>query len=398
MYGSCAIGLNCALRQVYSRRRETIAAGPSLGLDSGGSMAVIELARRTGGANDGLFDTIAVFGGGAWGAALAAVAARAGRDARIWARDAAAVGSMNAARRNPYLPDIALPAALRATADLRAAAEGADAALVVAPSAALREVVAAAHAVLAAGVPICVAAKGVERESGLLMSEVAAEAAPGRGIAVLSGPSFADEVARDLPTAVVIASACLAGDDPQGSVAARLAQSLGTESFRPYVSDDVIGVEVGGAVKNVIAIACGMAQGAGFGLNARAALITRGLDEIKNLAEALGGRRETVTGLSGMGDLALTASDPKSRNFAFGLRLGRGEAAAGHTLVEGAPNALSVTDLARARGVEMPICEAVRRVVHEGEPFAAAFRALWTRPIEAEPRALDLAFAHPAAS
>jgi glycerol-3-phosphate dehydrogenase (NAD(P)+) len=361
-------------------------------------MTVIDLARRQGDGTEGAYESIVIFGGGAWGAALAAVAARAGRDARIWARDAQAAQAMNATRRNPYLPDIVLPGGLRAFADMAQAAQGAEAALVVVPSAALRETVAAAHAELAEGVPICVAAKGVERESGLLMSEVAAEAAPGREIAVLSGPSFADEVARDMPTAVVIASSCLAGDDPHGSVAARLAQSMGTESFRPYVSDDVIGVEVGGAVKNVIAIACGMAQGAGFGLNARAALITRGLDEIKNLAEALGGRRETVTGLSGMGDLALTASDPKSRNFAFGLHLGRGEPTDEHTLVEGAPNAISVTDLARARGVDMPICEAVRRVVHEGRPFAKAFRELWTRPIEAEPRALDLALAHPAAS
>jgi glycerol-3-phosphate dehydrogenase (NAD(P)+) len=362
-------------------------------------MTVIDLTALGGGGGSGPYDRVAVFGGGAWGTALAAVAARAGRETTLWARDAQTAREIDAEGLNrAYLDGLPLPRTLRATDDMAQAARGAEAALVVVPSGALRAVVAAVHAVLPVGAPITLGAKGVEQGTGLLMTEAAAEAAPGRDIAVLSGPSFADEVARDMPTAVVIASPCAAGAAPESSVAARMALTMGTESFRPWFSDDVIGVEVGGAVKNVIAIACGMAQGAGFGLNARAALITRGLDEIKTLADALGGRRETVTGLSGMGDLTLTASDPKSRNFAFGLKLGRGEAPDPRTLVEGAPNAISVTDLARARGVSMPICEAVRRVVHEGQSFSDAFRALWTAPIEAEPRALDVALAHPAAS
>ncbi len=347
----------------------------------------------------GGYGRIAVIGAGAWGAALAAVAARAGRSVTLWARRPELASEINATNRNSrYLGDAALPPQIHATADLREALAGAQAALVVVPSHALRETVASIAPHLAPGAPIALAAKGVEQGSGLLMSEVAAQAAPGFRIAALSGPSFADEVARDLPTAVVIASSCAGDETPETSIAARLALSMSTPTFRCYVSDDLMGVEIGGAVKNVIAIATGMAEGAGFGHNARAALITRGLDEIKSLAHALGGRRETVTGLSGMGDLSLTASDPKSRNFAYGLRLGRGDKADAGALVEGVRNAVSVTELARARGVDMPICEAVRSVVHDGEAFREAFHRLWTRPLEGEPRALDLAIAHPAAS
>ena len=362
-------------------------------------MSVIDLSLRPDPAPATPYRRIAVIGAGAWGTALAAVSARAGRETTLWARRPDLAQAIATTGFNPqYLGGARLPEGITATDDLAAACDGAELALVVVPSHALRETCAALHAVLPAGAPLALAAKGVERGTNLMMSDVAAEAAPGREIAALSGPSFADEVARDLPTAVVIASACAADRDPETSVAARLALSLGTQTFRPYVSDDIVGVEVGGAVKNVIAIATGMAEGAGFGHNARAALITRGLDEIKALAHAMGGRRETVTGLSGMGDLSLTASDAKSRNFAYGLRLGRGEPADAGKLVEGVRNALSVTDLARARGVDMPICEAVRRVVHDGQPFAEAFRALWTRPIQGEPRAMTLELAHPAAS
>lgn len=362
-------------------------------------MPIIDLARHPALERNTPYRRIAVIGGGAWGTALAAVAVRAGRDAVLWTRDARLADTIERTRRNPAcLGEVALPQGLRATADLAGAVSGADLALVVVPSHALRETMTRLAAHLAPAVPVALAAKGVERDTGLLMSAVAEQAAPGHPTAALSGPSFADEVARDLPTAVVIASACAAGPDPEASVAARLALSLGTATFRPYISDDITGVEVGGAVKNVIAIACGMAEGAGFGHNARAALITRGLDEIKRLAEAMGGRRETVSGLSGMGDLSLTASDPKSRNYAHGLTLGRGDAPSGKVLVEGVANALSVTDLARARGVAMPICEAVRSVVHEGEPFTRAFTRLWTSPLEAEPHAMDVALDHPAAS
>ncbi len=361
-------------------------------------MPIIDLALHAAPERNTPYRRIVVVGAGAWGTALAAVAARAGRETTLLTRSAAQAETIARTRRNPdYLDGIALPEGLAATADPAVLAD-ADLALVVVPSHALRAAMTALAAVLKPGVPVALAAKGIERDTGLLMSEVAAQAAPGHPIAVLSGPSFADEVARDLPTAVVIASACAEGGDPAASVAARLALSLGTATFRPYISDDVTGVEVGGAVKNVIAIACGMAEGAGFGHNARAALITRGLDEIKRLADALGGRFETVSGLSGMGDLSLTASDPKSRNYAYGVTRGRGDAPSSRVLVEGVANALSVTDLARARGVAMPICEAVRSVVHDGEAFTEAFARLWTSPLEAEPRAMTLALDHPAAS
>ena len=351
----------------------------------------------------GPFQRLAVVGGGAWGTALAAVAVRAGRDVTLWARRADTVAEINARHTNSaYLGDDPLPAGLRATADLAEALAGAEAVLLVVPSPAVREMARALDAIAPRHVPVVLCAKGVERGTGLLMSDVVTDESPGRPVAALSGPTFADEVARDLPTAVTIASPCTADQDPQTSVAARLALSMGTERFRPYLSDDMTGAEVGGTVKNVIAIACGMAEGAGFGSNARAALITRGLDEIKHLAEALGGRRETVSGLSGVGDLMLTCSSTQSRNLSFGVQMGQGIArdqvfGGRHVVVEGIENAIAVTDLARRAHVTMPICEAVRRVVHDGQPFAEAFNALWTSPIEAEPLGLDLTLAHPAA-
>jgi glycerol-3-phosphate dehydrogenase (NAD(P)+) len=334
---------------------------------------------------------LAVLGGGAWGAALAAVAARAGTPVALWARRAEAAAAL--AARAPGaagLPaDAPLPPCVEVGADLDAALAGTGAALLAVPSQSLRDVAAAAHALAPPDAPFALCAKGVERGTGLLMSDVLAEAAPGRPVAVLSGPSFAAEVARDLPTAVVVASACAAGPAPEASVAARLAVSLAGPRFRPYLSDDIPGVEICGAVKNVIAIASGMADGAGFGENARAALVTRGLDEIRRLALALGGRPETVMGLAGAGDLMLTCAGASSRNFALGAALARGAprpvGADGRPVtVEGEANALAVTDLARRLGVEMPIAEAVRAVLHEGEGFGVAFARLWARPLRAE--------------
>ena len=366
-------------------------------------MSAFDLSGTVPPQRSGPYASVAVIGGGAWGTALAAVAARAGRSVRLWARRAETVREINRHRTNAaYLGDAPLPEGLWATADLGEALDGAEAMLLVVPSPAVRETMRAIDAIAPKGVPAVLCAKGVERGSGLLMSDVVTDESPGRAVAALSGPTFADEVIRDLPTAVTIASPCAADQDPATSVAARMAVSLGTERFRPYISDDMTGAEIGGTVKNVIAIACGMAEGAGFGSNARAALITRGLDEIKALAEALGGRRETVTGLSGAGDLMLTCSSTQSRNFSFGVQLGRGipraEVFGGRpVVVEGIENAIAVTDLAHRARVAMPICEAVKRVVHEGEPFSEAFHALWTRPIEAEPRGLDVRLAHPAA-
>jgi glycerol-3-phosphate dehydrogenase (NAD(P)+) len=364
------------------------------------------LAERVGG-NDvgesGPYQRFAVIGGGAWGCALAAVAARAGRDVVVWARRADTVEEINTHHTNrEYLREWPLPETVRATTDLAAAVTDVDVVLMVVPSPAIRETARAVHRLAPIDVPMVLCAKGVERRTGKLMSDVVIDESPGRPVAALSGPTFADEVIRDLPTAVTIASPCAADQDPETSVAARLAVSMGTERFRPYVSDDLTGAEIGGTVKNVIAIACGMAEGAGFGSNARAALITRGLDEIKALADALGGRRETTTGLAGVGDLMLTCSSTQSRNFSFGNQLGQGVARADvfggrHVVVEGIENAIAVTDLAHKVGVHMPICEAVKRVVHEGQAFEDAFHALWTSPLEAEPRALDFELDHPMA-
>lgn len=364
-------------------------------------MTLLELAQRMGAPGATPYRHLAVIGGGAWGSALAAAAARAGREVTIWARRPELAAEIDLHKTNgaAFGPDVALPRAVRATADLAAAASRAEAALLVVPSVSVRETARALAAALPAGAPVVLCAKGIERATGLLMSAVVLEESPGRGVGILSGPTFAAEVVRDLPTAVTIASPCAASDG-EASVAARMALSLGSERFRPYLSDDMTGAEVGGAVKNVVAIACGMAEGAGFGSNARAALITRGLDEIKQLAEALGGRRETVTGLSGAGDLMLTCSSTQSRNFSFGVQVGRGVPANSlfdgrPVVVEGVENALSVTELARRTGVGMPICELTRAVIHEGVDFARAFERLWTAPIESEPRAMDLELAHP---
>ncbi len=341
------------------------------------------------------YGRIAVVGGGAWGTALAILAARAGRQAPLWARSPQAAEAMAGARRNArYLPDAALPEAVTPTGDLAFALAGADAVLLVTPSDAVRDLARRMGPLLSPEAPVILCAKGIEPGTGLLMTEIVAEELPHRALGVLSGPTFAHEAAAGHPTAVTIASDFPEGA-PERAVAARLAVSLGSEAFRPYVSDDVVGVEVGGAVKNVIAIACGMMTGAGFAENTRAALISRGMDEMKRLAEALGGRRESVTGLSGAGDLTLTCSSTSSRNMSFGVQLGSGkkreECFDGRpVVVEGELNAISVTDLARKKGVEMPIAEAVRAILHEGAGIGETFRALWARPIEAEPKALDL--------
>ncbi len=348
------------------------------------------------------YATLTVLGGGAWGTALAVVAARAGCGVRLWLRDAGRAAEIARTGRNTArLGDIPLPDGITPTADLTAALKGAEAVLLVTPSPTIREMAGRMGGLAAPEVPLFVSAKGIEAGTGLMMSAVAQMAAPGRVIGVVSGPTFADETAAGHPTAATVA--CAAGPDvpPHARPGARMAASLTCHSFRPYVSDDMAGVEVGGAVKNVVAIACGMLAGAGFGENTRAALITRGLDEMKELAVRLGGRRETVTGLSGLGDLMLTCSSPKSRNFRYGFARGQGrsdgEAFGGAAvLVEGRHNAVTVTDLARRLGLHMPICEMVRAVVAEGRPIGEAFAAFWAAPIQAEPRALDLAFPHPA--
>ncbi|MDU8943631.1 NAD(P)H-dependent glycerol-3-phosphate dehydrogenase [Ovoidimarina sediminis] len=350
------------------------------------------------------FRSVAVIGAGSWGTALAATLARAGVQTRIWGRDAAVVNDINATHRNAkFIPDVDLPPNLLAVHEMSDALRGAEAAMIVVPSRSVRAVARQVAAHAAPGIPVAICAKGIEAETGLLMTQVAEEELGSRPIGCVSGPTFARETALGHPTAATVAFPFAYADrlTPHESPAARFSVSLTTESFRAYVSDDLIGVEIGGAVKNVIAIACGMMTGAGFAENTRAALITRGLDEMKILAEALGGRRETVTGLSGIGDLSLTCSSPTSRNMSLGQQLGEGtprENCFGGkpVVVEGEFNAKTVTDLARKVGITMPICETVRSILHEGEELGTAFAALWARPIEAEPRAMALSLDHPA--
>lgn len=350
------------------------------------------------------YQKVAVIGAGSWGTALAATLARSGTSTRLWGRDAAVISDIITKRENTHhLPGVRLPEKLYAVKEMRDALDGADAALIVVPSRSVRNVARQVAKLAPANMPVAVCAKGIEAETGLLMTQVAEEELPGRPIGVVSGPTFARETALNHPTAATVAfdfrPACRL--EPENSPAVRLAISLTTESFRAYVSDDLVGVEIGGAVKNVIAIACGMLTGAGFAENTRAALITRGVDEMKALAEALGGRRETVTGLSGIGDLTLTCSSPTSRNMSLGYQLGQGTPRAQcfdgkPVVVEGEVNAKSVTDLARRLGVSMPICETVQAILRDGAELGMSFAVLWARPLEAEPRGMDLSFEHPA--
>ena len=352
-------------------------------------------------AEDVAYRRICVIGGGAWGTALASVARHAGREVTQWCRDAEAAHAIRNDRANPrYLPGIELAPGILATTDLVKALDRAEAVLLITPSHTIGEMSRAIAGVAAPGVPIFTGAKGIEAGTGQLMTGIMAREAPGRTLGAISGPTFAIETAADLPTAVTIACTS-AVKSPLTMASARMAATLTTDSFRPYISDDLVGVEIGGAVKNVIAIACGMLHGAGYGENLRAALITRGLAEIKELAAALGGLRETVTGLSGMGDLMLTCSSTKTRNFSYGSRRGQGLSDAEvfdgtPVVVEGRTNAVTVTDLARSHGLHMPISEMVRSIVAEGRGIGDAFASYWSAPIEGEPRALRLSIAHPA--
>lgn len=328
-------------------------------------------------------DRIAVIGAGAWGTALALAARRAGRDVAIWARESTVAESINGQHLNPlFLPGVDLDPAIRATGVLEAAVAEADAVLLVTPAQHLRATTAELAPDLPTNAPIVICAKGIEAGTGALMTDVAAETLPDAAIAVLSGPSFAAEVARDKPTAVTLACA----DQALGG---RLAAALGTPHFRLYLSDDPLGAQFGGAIKNVIAIACGVAMGREMGDNARAALLTRGAGEITRLALAMGAKAETMMGLSGLGDLALTCCGPQSRNFSLGVELGQGRALTEimterRSVAEGVHTAASVLALARRYGVEIPICAAVDAVVNHGADLDETIRALLARPTHIE--------------
>ncbi|MFD1703697.1 NAD(P)H-dependent glycerol-3-phosphate dehydrogenase [Methylopila henanensis] len=320
---------------------------------------------------------VAVVGAGAWGTALANVAADASAaPVTLIGRDAAAMATIAAARENArYLPGAPLNPHVTPTAALDAVA-GAEIVLLVTPTQTLRAVAAELAPRLKAGAAVVACAKGVERGANALPPEVLAEALPGVALALLSGPSFADDVVRGLPTAVTLA----ASDE---TLAARLAARLATRSFRPYTSTDMTGVALGGAAKNVLAIAAGAAEGRGLGASAVAALIARGFAELARLGAALGARPETLSGLSGLGDLVLTATSPKSRNFALGRALGRGEPAPAK-LAEGAATASALVALADAHGVELPISRAVAAVVAGRVSVAEAIEKLLARPLKAE--------------
>jgi glycerol-3-phosphate dehydrogenase (NAD(P)+) len=326
---------------------------------------------------------LAVIGGGAWGSALALVAARAGCAVRLWARDRAIVAAINERHENPvYLPGIALDPALAAVTDPAAALAEAEAALVVVPAQFLRSALEQLRAFVRPGLPLLLCAKGIEIGSLKTMSEAAAEVLPDSALAVLSGPSFATEVARGLPTAVTIASR-----DPD--LAEAFVAALGTPRFRPYSSGDPTGAEIGGAVKNVMAIACGIVEGRGLGDNARAALITRGLAEMVQLGRVKGAEAETFRGLSGLGDLVLTCTATQSRNYALGLALGRGASlgealAQRRSVVEGVATAAAVARLAARLDVEMPITAAVDAVLHRGMAIDRMIEALLSRPYRSE--------------
>jgi glycerol-3-phosphate dehydrogenase (NAD(P)+) len=328
------------------------------------------------------FETVAILGAGAWGTALAQVAAAAQRAVTIWAREPEVVEGINTARENPlFLPGIRLNQVIRATDDLEDAAE-ADLILAVPPAQHMRGVLKELKPHVTPGHPIVLCAKGVERGSLGLMTDVLAEEIPEAAPAVLSGPGFAKDVARGLPTATTVAS----GDQ---ALAQRIVATIGLPTFRPYVADDLIGAEIGGAVKNVIAVACGVAEGRKLGDGARAALITRGFAELTRLGLAMGAKAETLSGLCGLGDLVLTCCSMTSRNTSLGAALGEGRSlsevlAERRSVAEGAESAPAVVALAQKHGVEMPISRAVDDIIAQRTSIDEAIFALLSRPFRAE--------------
>ena len=322
---------------------------------------------------------IAVLGGGAWGTALALTCARAGRDVTLWEFDAGNAEHLATRRESRFLPGVRLEGNIKVTRAL-AEASRSDAILLVVPAQAMRSVIKSLAQTMAAGSPLIACAKGIEHGSHKFMTEIIAECAPNATPAILSGPSFAADVARGLPTAVTLAAA-------DGEIAQALAQAIASASFRPYHSTDVRGVEIGGATKNVLAIAAGIVTGRGLGASASAALTTRGFAELVRFGKAYGAKPETMTGLSGLGDLVLTCSSPQSRNFSFGVALGKGEkpdGAAHGKLAEGAFTAPVLLEMAAEKNIEMPISAAVAALLAETLSVDEAIDSLLTRPIKSE--------------
>lgn len=325
---------------------------------------------------------IDVIGAGAWGTTLAALVHEIGHNTRIWAFEEEVARSINSSNENTrYLGGVILPKGLKASANI-ATMSRADAILLVTPAQHTRKIASKLAPHLSDGVPVVICSKGIEKSTGALLSEVVAEVLPVAPIAVLSGPTLAGEVSRGRPTAVTIAAA-------EATLAETLVAALGCPRFRPYATSDVIGAQIGGALKNVVAIACGIVAGLGFGQNARAALITRGLAEITRFALAKGAEAATLAGLSGLGDLVLTATSEDSRNYSLGLALGQGGVAAEileqrHTVAEGAFTAGAVARTAETLGIEMPVTRAVDLIINDGAEMAAVVDDILTRPFRRE--------------
>lgn len=328
-----------------------------------------------------VYQRVGVAGAGAWGTALAICALAAGREVHVWAREPELAEALRAGQGNPlFLPGVAVPA-LPADTDVKALA-GCDAILMVAPAQHMRASLKALSPHLRPGTPVALCSKGVERGSLKLMTDVLAEEAPQASPAVLSGPSFASDVAKGLPTAVTLAC-------PDRAVGEAWMRAIGRPHFRTYWSDDLVGAEAGGAIKNVLAIACGVCEGMGLGRSAHAALIARGFAEMTRLGVALGGRAETLAGLCGLGDLVLTCSSPQSRNMSFGMELGRGKPAAeilaARTAVtEGAETAPAIVALGGRLGVDLPICDVVLEMIEGRLDARSALDRLLNRPMREE--------------
>jgi glycerol-3-phosphate dehydrogenase (NAD(P)+) len=324
------------------------------------------------------FNHIAVIGAGAWGTALALTCARAGRKVTLWEHNAANAEQLKKKRESLFLPGVRIDDGILIASELNEAAQ-ADAFLLVVPAQAARAAAQALAPLLTARIPVIVCAKGIERGTKKFMTEVIAEAAPNAVPAILSGPSFAADVARGLPTAVTLA----AGDE---TLAGELTKAVGSAAFRPYHSSDVRGVEIGGAAKNVLAIAAGVVTGRGLGASALAALTTRGFAELVRFGRAYAAKPETMMGLSGLGDLLLTCSSPQSRNFSFGINLGRGQKPDDihGGLAEGVFTAPVLLEMAREKSVDMPISSAVAALLAGQMSVEAAIGSLLTRPLKAE--------------
>jgi glycerol-3-phosphate dehydrogenase (NAD(P)+) len=326
---------------------------------------------------------IAIIGAGAWGTALAMVARRAGRNVVLQAHEPEVADAINGSHENSlFLPGVALDPEIRVTNDPAEAAVGTDVVLLVVPTQFLRAVLTGLSGNLPSGVPVVICAKGIEQETLALMSEICEEVVPQAPVAVLSGPTFAAEVALGRPTAVTLASS-------DKALGIGLSEALGTSRFRIYRSDDIVGAQVGGAVKNVLAIGCGIVEGRGLGDNAKAALITRGLAEIVRLGLAKGAKAETLMGLSGIGDLVLTCNAMQSRNFSLGVALGQGEAldgilAARTSVAEGVFSAASVSELAGSLSIDMPLSVAVDGILNHFADINATIEGLLARPAGAE--------------